>query len=54
MTGTGLINILGRKVKLPQGLKPAFLLTFSGTAGSRALPKTVYETVLEARSCLHD
>jgi len=30
--------------KVPQKLKPAFLLSGGGTAGSRALPKTIVES----------
>jgi len=32
-----------RKLPGPQGLKPACLAVRSGTAESRALPKTIYE-----------
>ena len=31
-------------MKIPQGLKLAFLFIRIGTAGSRALPKTIFET----------
>jgi hypothetical protein len=34
------MNVARVDGKAPQWLKPAFLLTGSGTAGSRALPKT--------------
>src|ERR1019366_6627375 len=44
MVWTGLINGFPSRVSGPQGLKPAFLLAGSGTAKSRALPKTIYET----------
>jgi SagB-type dehydrogenase family enzyme len=40
----GLVKVPGGEVKVPQGLKPAFLSTNNGTAGSRALPKTIHET----------
>ena len=43
-SGAGLVNVSRVKVKVPQGLKPAFLLILSDTAGSRALPTTIYET----------
>jgi nitroreductase len=39
-----LVKVPGAKVKVPQGLKPAFLSARNDTAGGRALPKTVHET----------
>jgi SagB-type dehydrogenase family enzyme len=39
----GLVEVPGGEVKVPQGLKPEFLSTSNGTAGSRALPKTIHE-----------
>ena len=44
MNRAGFINVFCGKVKFPQGLKLAFLTTVGGTAGSRALPNTVFKT----------
>ena len=37
------LGLLDGKRRLPQGLKPAFLLSYGGTAESRALPEIIFE-----------
>jgi uracil-DNA glycosylase family 4 len=51
-SGTRFTNGLPEETSEPQGLKPASLLGSNGTAGSRALPKPIYETSSNVRKNL--
>jgi hypothetical protein len=49
-SGIGLVNVPAEKGNFLQGLKPASLLSRSGTAESRALPESIFGGAPENRA----